>query len=81
LLRARAIPNTDWIAVIALDKTEATAGMRSVLTASALTLIVIALVAAALAGMATAASFRRLSQVRDVMDAIGSADGDLTRRL
>ncbi|NSX04382.1 methyl-accepting chemotaxis protein [Cupriavidus gilardii] len=81
LLRARAIPNTDWIVVIALDKAEATAGMRSVLMASALTLIAIALVAAALAALATGASFRRLSQVRDVMDAIGSADGDLTRRL
>ncbi|MDR3379530.1 methyl-accepting chemotaxis protein [Cupriavidus basilensis] len=81
LLRARGVPGTDWIAVIALDKGEATAGMRSMLMASVFVLIVIACVAAAIVAGVTAVSFRRLSVIRDAMRDIGSGDGDLTRRL
>ena len=81
LLRAQAIPGTDWYAVVALDKAEATAGMRSLLTASVIALIVIAGIAAAIVAAVTAVSFQRLSKVRDAMDAIGSGEGDLTQRL
>ncbi|NMM00945.1 HAMP domain-containing protein [Paraburkholderia sp. RP-4-7] len=81
LLRAEAIPGTDWYAVVALDKSEATAGMRSLLTASVIALIVIAAIAAAIVAAVTAVSFQRLSKVRDAMDAIGSGEGDLTQRL
>jgi methyl-accepting chemotaxis protein len=81
LMRAQAIPGTDWYAVVALDKAEATAGMRSLLTASVIALIVIAGIAAAVVAAVTAVSFQRLSKVRDAMDAIGSGEGDLTQRL
>ncbi|CAE6709706.1 methyl-accepting chemotaxis protein [Paraburkholderia haematera] len=81
LLRAETIPGTDWYAVVALDKSEATAGMRSLLTASVIALIVIAVIAAAIVAAVTAVSFQRLSKVRDAMDAIGSGEGDLTQRL
>jgi methyl-accepting chemotaxis protein len=81
LLRGLAVPGTDWTTVVALDKSEATAGLRSFLTTSAIALIVIAGVAAAIIGAITAAAFKRLSQVRDAMDAIGSGTGDLTQRL
>ncbi|WP_176058280.1 methyl-accepting chemotaxis protein [Paraburkholderia sp. BCC1876] len=81
LLRTEAIPGTDWYAVVALDKAEATAGMRSLLTASLIALVVIAGIAAAVVAAVTAVSFKRLSNVRDAMDAIGSGDGDLTHRL
>jgi len=81
LLRAREIPGTDWLAVIALDKAEATAGMRSVLIASLIALVVVACAAAVIVAGVTAVSFRRLSGIRDAMVAIGSGDGDLTRRL
>ena len=81
LLRAQAIPGTDWYAVVALDKAEATAGMRSLLTASVIALIVIAGIAAIIMAALTAVSFQRLSKVRDAMDAIGSGEGDLTQRL
>ncbi|MFP3249285.1 MAG: cache domain-containing protein, partial [Paraburkholderia sp.] len=81
LLRALPIAGTDWIAIVALDKAEATAGMRSLLTASIIALIVIAGLAAAVVAAVTAVSFRRLSEVRDAMDAIGSGEGDLTQRL
>ncbi|MCA3187771.1 MULTISPECIES: methyl-accepting chemotaxis protein [unclassified Cupriavidus] len=81
LLRGRDIPGTDWVAVIALDKSEATAGMRSVLLASMISLVIVACAAALIVAGVTAVSFRRLSGIRDAMVAIGSGDGDLTRRL
>lgn len=81
LLGVTAVPGTDWMAVIALDKAEATAGMRSVLVASVISLVVVALAAALIMAAVTAVSFRRLSTIRDAMAAIGSGDGDLTRRL
>lgn len=81
LLRAQAIAGTDWYVIVALDKSEATAGMRSLLIASVIALIVIVAIAAAVATTVTAVSFQRLSKVRDAMDAIGSGEGDLTQRL
>lgn len=42
LLGARPIPGTDWMVIVALDKSEATAGMRSVLIASVIALVLIA---------------------------------------
>jgi methyl-accepting chemotaxis protein len=81
LLGARAIPGTDWMVIVALDKAEATAGMRSVLIASVIALVLIAGVAAAVVWGVATMSLRGLSTVRDAMDAIGSGDGDLTQRL
>ncbi|AXL48638.1 chemotaxis protein [Paraburkholderia caffeinilytica] len=81
LLRAQQIAGTDWFAVVALDKAEATAGMRSQLIISIVALIVIAGIGAAVVAAVTAVSFQRLSKVRDAMDAIASGEGDLTRRL
>ncbi|GGH66561.1 methyl-accepting chemotaxis protein [Comamonas phosphati] len=81
LLKARAIQGTDWLLVVALDKAEATAGLRSVLQTLATAIVLLALIAAAAAATLTAKSFRRLSQVRDAMDKIGSGGGDLTQRL
>ncbi|MFX1762922.1 methyl-accepting chemotaxis protein [Paraburkholderia sp. A1RI-2L] len=81
LMRAQPIAGTDWRLVVALDRAEATAGMRSLLTASLAALVVIAVVAALVVGAVTAVSFQRLSRVRDAMDAIGKGEGDLTQRL
>jgi methyl-accepting chemotaxis protein len=81
LLRGQTVPGTDWTTVVVLDKSEATAGMRSFLTTSAIALIVIVAVAAAIVSAITATAFKRLSLVRDAMDAIGSGHGDLTQRL
>lgn len=75
------MPGTDWYALVLLDKNEATAGMRSLLTASLITLLVIVGVASLIIGAITATAFRRLSQVRQAMAAIGSGAGDLTQRL
>ncbi len=81
LLKARAVQGTDWLLVVALDKAEATAGLRSVLQTLAIAIVVLALIAAAVSAALTATSFRRLSQVRDAMDTVGSGGGDLTQRL
>ncbi|SOZ14701.1 putative METHYL-ACCEPTING CHEMOTAXIS TRANSMEMBRANE receptor [Cupriavidus taiwanensis] len=81
LLGARAIPGTDWMVIVALDKAQATAGMRSVLIASVIALVLIAVVAAAVVWGVATMSLRGLSTVRDAMNAIGSGDGDLTQRL
>ncbi|MDS0796522.1 methyl-accepting chemotaxis protein [Burkholderia pseudomultivorans] len=81
LVRAQPVPGTDWYAVVALDKSDATAGMRSLLTASLITMIVIVGVASLIVGAITATAFRRLSEVRQAMAEIGSGAGDLTQRL
>ncbi|KVO18243.1 chemotaxis protein [Burkholderia ubonensis] len=81
LVRALPVPGTDWYALVALDKSEATAGMRSLLTASLITLVVDIVIASLIVGAITATAFRRLSLVRQAMAAIGSGSGDLTQRL
>ncbi|MCP3721995.1 methyl-accepting chemotaxis protein [Paraburkholderia sp. CNPSo 3272] len=81
LMRAQTIPGTDWRVVVAFDRADATAAMRSLLTASLIALVVIAVAAAAIVAAATAVSFQRLSRVRDAMDAISAGEGDLTKRL
>ena len=81
LLKARPVQGTDWLLVVALDKAEATAGLRSVLQTLAIAIVLLALIAAAVSAALTATSFRRLSQVRDAMDRVGSGGGDLTQRL
>ncbi|SDB82688.1 methyl-accepting chemotaxis protein [Paraburkholderia lycopersici] len=81
LMRAQTIPGTDWRVVVALDRHDATAAMRSLLTASLVALVVIGVAAAAIAAGATGVSFQRLSRVRDAMDAISTGEGDLTKRL
>ncbi|CAN7426416.1 methyl-accepting chemotaxis protein [Trinickia sp. LjRoot230] len=81
LLRGVNVPGTDWTVIVALDENEAKAGIRSFVTTSALALLVIVALAAAVVSAITAHAFKRLSLVRDAMDAIGSGAGDLTTRL
>ncbi|MFC5430094.1 methyl-accepting chemotaxis protein [Paraburkholderia denitrificans] len=81
LMRAQPVAGTDWHVIVALDRTDATADMRSLLTASLIALVVIAVVAAAVVVAATSVTFKRLSNVRDAMDGIGAGEGDLTHRL
>ncbi|KFX26348.1 methyl-accepting chemotaxis protein [Ralstonia solanacearum] len=81
LLYRQGVQGTDWGLVVALDKSDATAGMRSLVATSIGVLVVVALVAAVIVGAMTARAFRRLSMIRDAMDDIGSGSGDLTKRL
>ena len=81
LLKAQAVQGTDWYLVIALDKAEATAGLRNVVKALAVAMVLLTLAAVGIAAFFTSQSFRRLSQVRDAMETIGAGGGDLTHRL
>jgi methyl-accepting chemotaxis protein len=81
LMRALPIAGTDWYAIVALDRAEATAGTRLMLTTEIISLVVIAVLASLIVGALTATAFRRLSQVRQAMAEIGSGSGDLTQRL
>ena len=81
LIRAQDVPGTNWKVVVALDEPEATAGMRSLLSASLVSLIVIVGIASVIGAAITTTAFRRLGQVCQAMTAIGSGTGDLTQRL
>ena len=81
LLYRQGVTGTDWGLVVALDKSDATAGMRSLVMTSIGALVAVAVVAALIVGAMTARAFRRLSMIRDAMDDIGSGSGDLTKRL
>ncbi|MBB3182849.1 methyl-accepting chemotaxis protein [Halomonas fontilapidosi] len=80
-LLAKGIPGTDWQLVIALDEGDATAGLRGVLNASLVTLLVVALGTTLLLGVLLRLAFRRLLAARDAMADIASGHADLTRRL
>jgi len=80
-VRAMPVAGTEWYTLVAQDQKESTAGMRSLLTSSVITLMVIVLLSAAVIGLIISKSFRRLSVVRDTLNAISSGEDDLTQRL
>lgn len=80
-LKAEQVPGTTWYLVVAYDKDDALAQLRSVVRALLLTLVVVVACSVLIMGALTASSFRRLSDVRLAMAEIGSAGGDLTKRL
>jgi methyl-accepting chemotaxis protein len=81
LLSVTPIKGTDWDVVIALDKTEATAGLRNMIRAMATAMVALTLAAVGVAIFLTSGAFRRLGEVRDAMSAVASGTGDLTQRL
>ncbi|QFT86626.1 Methyl-accepting chemotaxis protein II [Halomonas sp. THAF12] len=80
-LLAGPIAGTDWQLVVALDDHEATAGLRGIMSASSITLVLVALGAAAILGALLKVAFRRLLATRDAMEHVASGHADLTRRL
>jgi methyl-accepting chemotaxis protein len=81
LMRAKPVRGTEWFLVVALDKDEATVGLREVLKTTIVSILVVALVAALLIGAAVNKVLHRLSEVRDALNEISSGSGDLTKRL
>ena len=81
LLRGVSVPGTDWTLVVALNESEAKAGVLSILSTSAIGLLIIVTIAVVTLSAAMSKVFKRLSLVRDAMDGIGSGHGDLTQRL
>lgn len=78
---ATAVPGTHWLLVVALDNGDATAGMRSLLQASALSLAILALLSGALMHLLIARLLKRLSGIRDAMNSIANGTNDLSQRL
>ncbi|AKZ63522.1 chemotaxis protein [Herbaspirillum hiltneri N3] len=81
LVQAIAVKDTEWTLLVAIDKADVNAGMRHATQSSLIAIVLVAALAALILRLITAAVFRRLSQVRNAMDSIGSGNGDLTMRL
>ncbi|XBS69226.1 methyl-accepting chemotaxis protein [Acerihabitans sp. KWT182] len=80
-LRAIAVPGTDWYVVVALDDNDATAGMHSLLGASAIALILLMVVATLAVRFLIGSLLRRLTAISKAMKAISAGTEDLTQRL
>ncbi|MBF2789211.1 MULTISPECIES: methyl-accepting chemotaxis protein [Enterobacter] len=78
---ATAVPGTNWLLVVALDSGDATSGMRSQLKASAISLVILALLSAAIVHFLIARLLKRLSDIRDAMHNIANGTNDLSQRL
>ncbi|MGN6315592.1 methyl-accepting chemotaxis protein [Trinickia sp.] len=81
LVQVRAIDGTGWRLVIALDESEAMAGLHALAATEWSSLVIVASIAALLIAALTARPFKRLSQVRDAMQQIGSGNGAPSVRL
>jgi len=80
-IAARAVPNTDWTLVIAVNEADALAGLSALARNSVLLGIAMVVAAALSLGVLTSTMLRRLGSLRDAMQDIASGDGDLTRRI
>ncbi|MCX2524159.1 methyl-accepting chemotaxis protein [Larsenimonas rhizosphaerae] len=81
LLFANPVEGSSWTLVIALDRTEAMAGLTSIVKTTIAALIVVGLVASLLLWAILTPIFRRMHEVRDAMNEVSTGDGDLTHRL
>ncbi|MFD1208816.1 methyl-accepting chemotaxis protein [Modicisalibacter tunisiensis] len=75
------IAGTDWRLGVALDETQATAGLQAVLNTLLITLVIATVAAAILLGLWLKRALAGLERVRDALENIASGSGDLTRRL
>ncbi len=81
LMRGISIPNTDWTLVVAADKSEALASLKSLVRASAIVLLLVIAVAGTLMAAMITNMLRGLSRVQSALDEISAGGGDLTQRL
>ncbi|WP_279051499.1 methyl-accepting chemotaxis protein [Cedecea davisae] len=80
-LMASPIAGTHWYLVVALDEQDATSGMRSLLKASAIALLVLVLISGCVVHLLVGKVMARLGTIRDGMRAISSGTNDLSQRL
>jgi len=78
---ATPIAGTQWQLVVALDSDDATSGMRTLLKASSLSLVILVLLSAVVVHFVIARLLKRLSDIRDAMHAIANGTNDLSQRL
>ena len=81
LFYATRLPDTGWLLVVALDSADSTAGLLAQLKASAVSLVVLVLLAGALMHWIVATLLKRLLTIRDAMNAISNGTDDLSQRL
>jgi methyl-accepting chemotaxis protein len=80
-LMAAEVKGTDWVLVIALNRAEALAPLRSLALSSVLAAVVVLALSGAVIGALVARRLRRLAQLNAAMQDIASGDGDLTHRV
>jgi methyl-accepting chemotaxis protein len=81
LVYAAPIAGTDWTLVVALQRDEATAGIRAMLWTSVIGALVVALAVLSIIAVVLSKTLSRLTVLRDAMQEVGSGDGDLTLRV
>ncbi|EOW6845474.1 methyl-accepting chemotaxis protein [Cronobacter sakazakii] len=80
-LLATRVPGTQWYLVVALDASDATSGMRALLSTSAISVLVLLLITGALMHFLVTRLLKRLLMIRDALVAISSGTNDLSQRL
>ncbi|CCJ98479.1 methyl-accepting chemotaxis protein [Cronobacter malonaticus] len=80
-LLATRVPGTQWYLVVALDGSDATSGMRALLSTSAISVLVLLLITGALMHFLVTRLLKRLLMIRDALVAISSGTNDLSQRL
>lgn len=80
-LMATPIAGTHWYLVVALDEHDATSGMRALVKASAIALLVLVLISGAVVHLLISKVMSRLGMIRDGMRAISNGTNDLSQRL
>lgn len=81
LLKALPVGKSGWYTVVVMDKQEATAGLRSLLTASVICLFCLIVFAIIIANIICKRALSPLDHIREAMANIAAGDADLTRRL
>ncbi|KIS42747.1 methyl-accepting chemotaxis protein [Kosakonia radicincitans] len=81
ILQATPVKGTHWLLTVALDSADSTSGLQAQLKASALSLVVLVLVAGGIMHWIVSAMLKRLLTIRDAMNAISSGTDDLSQRL
>ncbi len=81
LVHAAPIAGTDWMLVVALHRSEALAGITTMMWYTAVSSLVLALASVALIGALVTKLLGRLTDLRNAMHAIGSGHGDMTLRV
>ncbi|KAF1044986.1 MAG: Methyl-accepting chemotaxis protein I [Herbaspirillum frisingense] len=81
MLFSSRVAGTDWILVVALDRADALAPLTAMLATSAVTAVLVTILAALVLGALVSRALRRMSLVQDALEEIADGDGDLTRRL
>ncbi|MFL6699252.1 MAG: methyl-accepting chemotaxis protein [Vitreoscilla sp.] len=81
LVRAEAIPGTDWRLAVAYDKSAAMAGLGTLMTSIGVAALLVVIVAGLIFTTVLRRWFEPLRKVRNAMIAVASGNGDLTTRI